>query len=138
MLVDGEVKKNDGSGFVAIRSKFGWFVSGPVPSVGSESGFTKSCLSTTHLLCVQNFSEAEAQLNEGVKTFWDLVSVGIDDDEVSVYEKLLSKIEFKKVWHKVGLSLKENYPTVEDNFYKCCDRFWKLKERLNKKPEHLK
>ena len=69
LLVDGEVKKNDGSGFVAIRSKFGWFVSGPVPSVGSESGFTKSCVSTTHLLCVQNFSEAEAQLNEGVKTF---------------------------------------------------------------------
>ena len=26
-----------------------WLVRGPVPRVGSEDGFTKSCLSTTHI-----------------------------------------------------------------------------------------
>ena len=31
LLLDGEFKKNDGSGLVDIRSKFGWLASGPVP-----------------------------------------------------------------------------------------------------------
>ena len=131
LLVDGEVKKNDGSGLVAIREKFGWLVSGPVPRVGSENGFTKSCLLTTHVLCLLNFSASEAQLNEEIKKFWDLDSAGIRDDEVSVYEKHATEIEFKKDRYEVGLPLKESYPAVEDNFDKCCSRLWKLKERLD-------
>ena len=138
LLVDGEVKKNDGSGLVAISSKFGWLVSGLVPRVGSEGGSTKSCLSTTHVPCLQNLSKAEVQLNEEVKTLWDLDCVGICDDEVSVYEKHASEIEFKKGRYEVGLPLKENYPAVEDNFDKCCNRLWKLKERLDKNPEYIK
>ena len=120
-----------------MTSNFSWFVSGPVSKVGSEGGFTRSCLSTTHVLCLQNFSEAEAQLNEKVKKFWDLDSAGIRDDEVSVYEKHASEIEFKKGQREVGLPLK-NHPAVGDNFDKCCNRLRKLKERLDKKPEHLK
>ena len=50
LLLDGEFKKGDGSGLVAIRSKFGWLASGLVPRVGSEDGFTKGCLSTTYEL----------------------------------------------------------------------------------------
>ena len=59
LLADGEVKKKYGSGLVGMTSNFSWFVSGPVSKVGSEGGFTRSCLSTTHVLCLQNFSEAE-------------------------------------------------------------------------------
>ena len=113
-------------------------VSSPIPRVSSESGFTKSCLLTAHVLYLQNFSESEAQLSEEIKKFWDLDSVGIRDDEVSVYEKHTSKIEFKKGQYEVGLPLKENFPAVEGNSDKCCNRLWKLKERLDKKPEYLK
>ena len=62
-------------------------VSGPVPRVNSANGFTKCYLSTTHVWCLQNFSDAEAKLNGEVKKFWDLDSVGIRGDEVSAYEK---------------------------------------------------
>ena len=120
-FVDGEVKNNDGSGLVAIKSKIGSLVSGPV----------------VQLLCLQNFPEAEAQLNVEVKKFWDLDSAGIRDDEITVCEKH-GEVEFKKGRHEVGLLLKESYPAVEDNFDQCCNRLWKLKERLDKKPEHLK
>ena len=113
-------------------------VIGPVPRVGSNGGFTKSCLSTTHVLCLQNFSGAEAQLHEEIKKFWDLDSVGTRDDEVSVYEKHASEIEFRKGRYEVGLPLKKNHAAEGDNFGKCCNRLWTLKERLNKKPEHLK
>ena len=54
------------------------------------------------LLTLQNFSEAEAKLNEEVKKFWDLDSAGICDDEVSNYEKHASEIKFKKDWCEVG------------------------------------
>ena len=36
------------------------------------------------------------------------------------------------------MPLKGNCPVIEDNFDKCCNRLWKLRERLDKKPEHLK
>ena len=104
------------TGLVAIRSKFVWLVIGPVPRVGSKGGFTKSCLSTTHVLCLQNFFEAEAQLHEEIKKFWDLDSVGTRDDEVSVYEKHASETEFRKGQYEVGLPLKKNHPAVGDNF----------------------
>ena len=63
LLVDGEVKKNGCSSLMAIRSKFDCLVSGPVPRIGSEGDFTKSFLSTTHVLFLQKFSEAEAKLD---------------------------------------------------------------------------
>ena len=53
------------------------------------------------LLTLQNFSEAEAKLNEEVKKFWDLDFAGICD-EVSNYEKHASEIKFKKDWCEVG------------------------------------
>ena len=36
------------------------------------------------------------------------------------------------------MPLKGNCPVIEDNFDKCYNRLWKLRERLDKKPEHLK
>ena len=71
-------------------------ISGPVPRVNSVNGFVKSYLSSTHVWCLQNFSDAEAKLKEEVKKFWDLDSVGIRGDEVSAYEKHASWTEFKK------------------------------------------
>ena len=66
--VQMKVKKNNGSNLVAV--KFGsWLVSSPIPRVSSESGFTKSCLLTAHVLYLQNFSESEAQLSEEIKKF---------------------------------------------------------------------
>ena len=56
LLVDSEVNKKGCSELVAISLKFGWLVSGPFPRICSEDGFMKSCLSTTHVLCLQNFS----------------------------------------------------------------------------------
>lgn len=52
ILLDGEVKNNDGSGLVAINSKFGWLVNGPVPRLYSEGGFTKSaCRLLMYCVC---------------------------------------------------------------------------------------
>ena len=97
LLVDGEVKKNDGSGLVAIRSKFGWLVGGSVPRVGSESGFIKSCLSATHVLYLQNFAEAEAQLNEGIKKFWHLDSVEIRDMRLGFMRSMRARLNLRTV-----------------------------------------
>ena len=127
-----KVKKNNGSNLVA-----GWLVvqfQGLVLRVVLQKVV---CWLLTYCIC-KNFSESEAQLSEEIKKFWNLDSVGIRDDEVSVYEKHTSKIEFKKGQYEVGLPLKENFPAVEGNSDKCCNRLWKLKERLDKKPEYLK
>ena len=92
LLVDGEVKKKDCSGLVAIRSKFGWLVHLSWLVVQFQGLILRTVLQKVicRLLtyCVwQNFSDAEAKLSEEVKKIWDLNSVGIRVDEVSAYEK---------------------------------------------------
>ena len=96
-FVDGNVKKNDRSGLAALSSKFGWLVSGPVPRINPNGGFNSNTMITTHVLFSQSFSKAETNLNEEIKKFWDLDSVGIRDDEISIYDKHSDGIELKTV-----------------------------------------
>ena len=91
ILLDGKVKNNDGSSLVAINSKFGWLVNGPVPRLYSETGFTKSaCRLLMYCVCKVFLRQKLSRLSR-LKKF-----VGICGDEVSIYEKHASEIEFKK------------------------------------------
>ena len=132
VFVDGNVKKNDSSGLAALSSKFGWFVSGPLPRINPDKDFKSNTMITTHVMFSQSLSEAETTLNEEIKKFWELDSVGIRDDEITIYDKHREGIELKNGRHEVGLPLKENYPAIEDNFEKCNKRLLLLKENLRK------
>ena len=87
VFVDGNVKKNDSSGLAALSSKFGWLASGPVPRSNPDRGFKSDTMITTQVLFSQSLSEAETTLNEEIKKFWELDSVGIRDDEITIYDK---------------------------------------------------
>ena len=137
VFVDGNIKKNDSSGLAALSSKFGWLVSGPVPRINPDKGFKSNTMITTHVLFSQSLSEAETTVNDEIKKFWELDSVGIRDDEITIYDNHREGIELKNGRYEVGLPLKGNYPAVEDNFEKCNKRLLLLKENLNKKPKIL-
>ena len=77
VFVDGNVKKNDSSGLAALSSKFGWLVSGPAPRINPDKDFKSNTMIATHVLFSQSLSEAETTLNEEIKKFWELDSVGI-------------------------------------------------------------
>lgn len=79
-LVTGEVIR------CLVHTKFGWVLSEPVQ--GSPSpGILPVNLITTHSLRVDAYQQAESELDNHLKMFWDLKSLGVKHDKPSVYEE---------------------------------------------------
>ena len=90
--MNGVIRKDDFSGLVAVSSKLGWLVSGPVRSDGERVTSTN----LTHVFKIESFSrEGYSLLNDQVKMFWELDTLGIKEKEISVYDKFLDDIKFK-------------------------------------------
>ena len=65
-IVTGRICRG-GSGPIAIETKLGWVLSGPVP--GYDQEHTSTNLFTAHVLQTE---ASEASLDNRLKSFWDL------------------------------------------------------------------
>ena len=70
--------------------------------------------------------------------FWDLDSIGIKENESSVYEKFEEEIEFIDNRYVVKLPVKENHPPLPDNYLLSKKRLEHLKSKLEKDESLLK
>ena len=87
----------------------------------------------THALCV-NSCIVECNLDNQLKQFWELESLGIMKGESSVYNKFVQNIKFNGQRYEVGLPWKENHLPLPTNFelsHNC------LLKRLKMKPQLL-
>ena len=71
-------------------------------------------------------------MNEKIDKFWDLDTIGIKENETSVYDRFISDIKFENSRYSVSLPFKENRPMLPDNYQLSLNRLKKLKERLEK------
>ena len=71
-VITGDLKRS-GNGPVAVSSKFGWLLSGPVKSKRSEDGFTVTNLVVEGLRKVELISEQHTDENDSEldEDFWD-------------------------------------------------------------------
>ena len=89
-LITGQVQRGT-NGPVAIDTKLGWVLSGPISIPGQTE--TSQGLMTHSLHVSSQFSEART-LNETLKSFWELESFGIPSADRSLYDELCDTIEF--------------------------------------------
>ena len=91
---------------VAIYTKFGWTISGPV------KGMPKANLTSTNFISTQvlrfetsilNDHDSNKILSEQINEIWDLDSIGIGDSTDSVHESFLKNVEFKDGRYSVNL-----------------------------------
>ena len=73
-------------------------------------------------------------LSEKIDRFWDLDTIGIKENETSVYYKFSSDIKFENKRYLVFLLFKQNRPLLPDNYQLTLTCLKKLKERLDKTP----
>ena len=89
-LTTGETIRGKGCHPIAIHTKLGWVLSGPVDS--QEEITESACLITTHSLQVDCLPESE-KLDAQLRSFWELESLGIQSSDSSVYEEFNSTIQ---------------------------------------------
>ena len=129
-LVTGEIKRDNNCMLVAQKSIFGYLVSGPLTKTNSSK--PKSPLHVMKIVCKQDNC-----LNEKNNRFWDLDTIGISDNETSVYGKFIDSIKFENDHYSVALPFQDNRPMLADNYQLCLNRLQKLKKRLRKIPQLL-
>ena len=134
-IVTGDLRRGE-RGPVAVSSKFGWLLSGPVPPLGS------SPLSRTHVSIAAGldnsvFKDRDSELLSAVKKFWDTESIGvIENSTVPENEELfLSSISFDGTRYEVGLPWRDGHPDVPNHLTMCQTQLKLLQRRLCSKPE---
>ena len=70
-------------------------------------------------------------LSEKIDRFLDLGTIGIKENETSVYVKCISNIKFENSRYSVSLSFKQNCPALPDNYRLSLNRLKKFKKWLD-------
>ena len=128
-LVTGQVIRGQ-SGPTAIDTHLGWVLSGPVCSDANLHN-----LNPTHSLLVQT-SDVQS-MDQLLKNFWELESLGIQSVEPSVYDTFKQFIKFDDGRYEVSLPLRSDQIRPPSNFLLAKRRLEGLLKRLRHHPEVL-
>ena len=124
-LATGRVRRGR-SGPVAIHTKVGWILSGPTDR---QETSTTLMLTATHALKIDTHP-VEQNLDNQLKQFWELESLGIMKNESSVYDKFVQQISFDGQRYQLSLPWKENHSPLPDNLELCHRQLISLLRRL--------
>jgi hypothetical protein len=124
-LVTGEVVRHENCP-TAISTSLGWVLSGPLETQMTDTG-------NTHVLYVSTQTEFDTTLNR----FSELESLGIVNEEDTLYNQLKNTIKFKENRYEVALPWKEHHPPLPSNYELSVRRLTGLLRRLRKDPQLL-
>ena len=139
-FMTGHSRRGESNGPVAIHTKLGWVLLGPINNVTESSGQESSVnFSVTHVLKIEAHISQDSEAKE-LKTerFWDLESTGILNNEPSVCEKFKSEVKRMDDRYEVCLPFKDEHPPLPDNYESSKRRLSALVHRLQQKPDVLK
>ena len=134
-FITGPTARGEGNvGPLAILSRLGYVLTGPVDVPSEESSGSSTNYVSTHVLCCES---KRPPLHSELKRFWDYETLGIKDDEPPVYEKFLEIMSKVDGRYEISLPFKEDHPVIPDNYSLCKQRLDYLLKRLKSKPEIL-
>ena len=122
---------------VAVLTKIGWVLSGPMEVENHPKKFSSVNSVSTHILRTQTEVTEEALLSKQLERFWELDAVGIKEKD-STHEAFLKNLEFKDGRYSVNLPFKEHHDMLPDNYETALVRLNSNLKRLRSQPEVLK
>ena len=132
-FVTGTIKRGNKPGPVAVLTRLGWVLSGPVIQERQRSPPCTTNLNTTHVLRI----DAEPvlpnpidHLQKQLEKFWDLETLGIQKTELTRESKFMEEINFNGKHYEVKLPFRENHPLLPDNHTSSVRRLSSLISRL--------
>ena len=127
-LVTGSICHGE-KGPTAVHTKLGWVLSGPAVSTSAMLCST-TCVTSTHTLSVVSQATESSLLVEQLKAFWELETLGIQEEERSLYDEFVTNITFQDGRYKVMLPWKEYHNILPDNYRLSLRRLKGLLRRL--------
>ena len=110
-LVTGNIQRGAP---IAVHTKLGWVLSGPFSH--DEPGQCAMNLSVTHVLHSESHSIEPCSLNDQLQAFWELESLGIQDEEKTLYDEFAGTVKFENGRYKVPLPWREFHDPLPDNY----------------------
>ena len=123
-------------GLVAVNSKLGWLLSGPMKEEKEEAFSANLATHTMKVSFNENIDETRS-LHAEVEKLWDLETLGIKDNEKSVYDKFMEDVKFVDGRYEVQFPFKEERPLIADNYTLALKRLMTLKNKLDESPKLL-
>ena len=115
-LITGEVRRGK-TGPVAVSTKLGWVLSGPV-TLPEQHQSSASLL--THTLRVDTLCLGDSQsLDDQLKSFWNLESFGAEAATDHVLDDFQTKIRFTDGRYQVSQPWKDFPQSLSDNYQLC-------------------
>ena len=123
------------SGPTAIQTHLGWVLSGP--ACGNTKQNSPARLPTSYVMYASttHLSDSQPCLSSLLKSFWELESLGIKQDEPSVYEDFMKTIEFRNGRYEVSLPWRSTHTKLPSNLDIAKRRLEGLLKRLHHHPE---
>ena len=109
-FVSNESRRGEQPGPVALLTRLGWVLSGPIDNYCEEVRSTTN-FAATHVLWVDATTVQDVQntnMTEQLKKCWDLEPIGIRGDESSVYDKFVEEVRFNGERYEAKLPFKEH------------------------------
>ena len=115
--LDSVVRGENGCGPIALLTRFGYIISGPVP-VQNTNEFSSNIITSYVLKAEALFLDEKQELKEERHRFWDYETLGTSEKstELSSNNLLENKIKFGEGKYEVMLPFKPDYPTILDNY----------------------
>ena len=134
-IVTSEVVKGR-KGPTAVYTRLSWVISRP-------TGIPDQCTSsvnviTGHIWRCDSQSNVGEQMDSTLRMFWELESLGINNNNSSVQEDFDKEILFKDGQYQVALPWKESHDALPDNYHLSKKRLFSLLHRLEQNPSILK
>ena len=134
-FVTGDIVKSS-EGPVAVDSKLGWLLSGPIDS--RETNLSSTCLAINGVPNNPRYDEHDDVLVGILKEFWEVESLGIAPlDEGSTSNQFPSRISFEDNQYSVSLPWRLDHSVVPSHLSLCEGRLKSLLCRLQWNPEVL-
>ena len=140
-IVTGVVRRGE-EGPVAMEAKLGWVLSCIISENCSDSvSLVNAAIHCMEVLSVSEEGQQNSRnstLEDQLRTFWELESIGISVKEPTVYERLVDTIKYTGGRYEVELLWKESQALFPDNYVLSVGRLKHLMHRLRKDPVLLK
>lgn len=141
-LFTGVARKGERPGPVALQSRLSWVLSGPLNLNCENIQSSAVNIRATHVLKIEStpveFNEDTGDINDHLHKLWDLETLGIHKNEISVYDGFTQEVRFNGERYEAKLPFKEDHPLLHDNYSTSVKRLESLIHRLRNKPEVLR